>query len=344
MRIGLGLITCQTVPGDSRPWSQLYREALHLCRAAEDLGFHSVWTPEHHFFPDGYISAPLTFAAAVAAVTRRLRIGQEVMLAPLYDPIHLAEAAATIDQISEGRLLLGLGAGWRKAEFDVFAPTHDDRGRQLTECVKVLRGAFGDGPFSFQGHFHAYRDLDVTPKPFQRPSIPILMGAYTDPGVRRAARHGDGYLAPFPGYPEADRRVALARDTARAAGRPPEQLVFAFHQAFHVTDDCDAFEEALPHLNYMAWRLAEMGDGQAVRSSSGPPPPSPEQIERYRASIVAGSPSEAAQWVEGFRQHYGDEVILIARLYLPGLSFERQLRAVRLFAGAVISSSTVLEV
>ncbi len=163
------------------------------------------------------------------------------------------------------------------------------------------------------------------------------MGAYTDPGVRRAARHGDGYLAPFPGYAEADRRVALARATARDAGRRPDELTFAFHQAFHVADDRDAFDEALPHLHYMSWRLAQMEEGYGANHTSVLEPPGPEQVERYRASIIAGSPVHAAKWVDTFRKHYGDEVVLIARLYLPGLPFERQVRAIELFARAVIS-------
>ncbi len=83
------------------------------------------------------MSAPLTFAAAAVAVTTRLEVGQEIMLAPLYDPVHLAEEAATIDQISGGRLILGVGTGWRREEFDVFAPSWDTRAHQLSECVRV---------------------------------------------------------------------------------------------------------------------------------------------------------------------------------------------------------------
>jgi probable F420-dependent oxidoreductase len=338
MRIGLGLITCQTVAGDRRTWTDLYSEALQLCRLAENLGFDSVWTPEHHFFPDGYMSAPLTFAAAAVAVTTRLKVGQEIMLAPLYDPVHLAEEAATIDQISGGRLMLGVGTGWRREEFDVFAPSWDTRAHQLSECVRVLRGAFGDEPFTFEGEFHTYRDLYVTPKPVQRPSVPILMGAYTDPGIRRAARLGDGYIVPFPGYEEADRRKELALATVRSAGRDPEKFSFTFHQAFHVTDDCDAFEEALPHLHYMSAQLAQMGEAKGQVTPAVPGVATREQIDRYRSSIIAGDPARAAEWVDTFRDHFGDDTILIARLYLPGLAFERQVRAIELFAKSVLTA------
>ena len=105
------------------PWPQdparLYGFTLELCEEAEHLGTHSVWLSEHHLFDDGYLPQPLTFAAAVAARTRRTRIGTAVLLAPLHHPVEIAEQVAVVDLVSDGRLELGLGAGYRAPEFEL---------------------------------------------------------------------------------------------------------------------------------------------------------------------------------------------------------------------------------
>ena len=338
MRIGLGLITCQTVAGDRRTWTDLYSEALQLCRIAEQLGFELVWTPEHHFFPDGYMSAPLTFAAAAVAVTTRLEVGQEIMFALLYDPVHLAEEAATIDQISGGRLILGVGTGWRREEFDVFAPSWDTARISSPNSVRVLRGAFGDEPFTFEGEFHTYRDLYVTPKPVQRRACKSSWARtrIQGSGVRLGSATATSCHSPATKKPTDGKALALA--TVRSAGRDPGKFSFTFHQAFHITDDCDAFEEALPHLHYMSAQLAQMGEAKGQVTPAVPGVATREQIDRYRSSIITGDPARAAEWVNTFRDHFGDDTILIARLYLPGLAFDRQVRAIELFAKSVLTA------
>ena len=93
--------------------AEVYGFTLEMCEEADRLGCHSIWLSEHHLFDDGYLPQPLTFAAAVAARTRRLRIGTTIVIAPLHHPVELAEQAAVVDIISHGRLELGLGAGYR---------------------------------------------------------------------------------------------------------------------------------------------------------------------------------------------------------------------------------------
>lgn len=177
-----------------RPWADLYAETLeHIC-FAEALGFDDVWTTEHHFLDDGYSPSVLTLCAAIASRTTRVRIGTRVLLAPLYNPLRLAEDAATVDVLSGGRLDLGIGLGYRLGEYDGLGVAVAKRGARLEEIVSILRQAWEPGELTFSGRFYAADGVSVTPKPVQRP-IPIWIGGSSDAAARRAARLGDGLLA-----------------------------------------------------------------------------------------------------------------------------------------------------
>jgi alkanesulfonate monooxygenase SsuD/methylene tetrahydromethanopterin reductase-like flavin-dependent oxidoreductase (luciferase family) len=196
VKVGFGSVTCQRGPGDSRSDGERYREGLKLAAEAERLGFDSVWLSEHHFFPDGYTPSVLVHAAAIAARTERITIGTGVLLAPLHNPVRLAEDAATAQLLARGRLVLGIAQGWRRDEFDGLGVPYEGRHLRLEEIVRSLRAAWGDGP--------------VTPKP--EPPPPIWIGGMSEAAVRRAARLGDAYLASWSTVEEFRRRVAWARE------------------------------------------------------------------------------------------------------------------------------------
>jgi probable F420-dependent oxidoreductase len=177
-----------------RPWQDVYAETLEHIQLAEALGFDDVWTTEHHFIEDGYSPAILMLCAAIAARTSRVGIGTRVLLAPLYNPVRLAEDAATADVLSGGRLILGVGLGYRDEEYAGLGIPTGSRGQRLEEIVSVLRQAWGPSPVDFSGRFFAYDGVQVTPKPVQQP-IPVWIGGGSPATALRAARIGDGLLA-----------------------------------------------------------------------------------------------------------------------------------------------------
>ena len=156
-----------------KPWEEVYAGLLDQIAMADELGYDSIWLTEHHFVEDGYTPSPVPLMAAIAARTRRVQISTDILILPLYHPVKLAEDIATIDAISNGRVMLGVGAGYRDEEFEAFGTSRRERGRRMEEGVAVLRGCWADGPFSFHGKHYMYSNIDVTPKPVQKPHPPL---------------------------------------------------------------------------------------------------------------------------------------------------------------------------
>ena len=156
-------------PEFGAPARELYAAALDQVQWADELGFDSVGLGEHHGSPDGYDPSPLILASAMGGRTRRIRFRTAVVLAPLYDPIKLAEDAAVAQLASGGRLILGIGGGYRPAEFETFGVRLADRWRLVGETIELLRLAWTGEPFAWQG-----RTCRVTPRP--DPPPPILLG------------------------------------------------------------------------------------------------------------------------------------------------------------------------
>ena len=232
MRLGYGLLTAQRHPADARPWADLYAEAIEYGVLADTAGFDSLWTSEHHFVDDGYLPAQLPVLAAIAARTTRIRLGTGVLLAPMFDPLHLAEDAAVVDLISRGRLILGLGIGWRDEEFDGFGVPASQRASRIEGTISVLRQAWGEGLVTGDGRRFAYPEpgLNVTPKPVRGAATPIWIGAGAEPAVRRAGRIADGYLGSGASPEAIAQRAAWIREEAEAAGRDPAGIEIAVHR------------------------------------------------------------------------------------------------------------------
>jgi alkanesulfonate monooxygenase SsuD/methylene tetrahydromethanopterin reductase-like flavin-dependent oxidoreductase (luciferase family) len=266
------------------PWRQhparLYGYTLELCEEAERLGAHSVWLSEHHLFDDGYLPQPLTFAAAVAARTTRVRIGTAVLLAPLHSAAEIAEQVAVVDLVSNGRVDLGLGAGYRVPEFELFGADISRRFGLTDGRVRELRALWAEGR--------------VTPAPVQ-PRVPIWLGYQGPKGARRAGRLGEGLLsataALWEPYAEGLREGGHEPAAGRMAGS---------FQGF-VTDDPDRDWPVVSR--HLAYQLDSYR--RYMVEGTDAPIPKPVDPERVRArdsdaplaSFVYGTPDDVAQIV-----------------------------------------------
>ncbi len=213
-----------------RPWVDHYRQALEQTEEAERLGIDSVWLSEHHFFEDGYLPQPLTMAAALAARTSRVRIGTAILVAPLRPAVQIAEDAALVDILSDGRLDLGLGAGYRVPEYAAFGADITKRYTDTLSRVDDVVRLLADG--------------GVTPGPVQSP-LPVWVGFGGPQGARRAGRRGHRLLSIDP------RLAGPYREGLEEGGHGAEAGRMAGLMNVLVADDPEAARERLaPHLAY----------------------------------------------------------------------------------------------
>jgi probable F420-dependent oxidoreductase len=215
VKFGIG-ITATEDPALRNPWDSVFRQASR----AEEAGFDLV-TASHHRFTAGYDAASTwTVLAAIAARTERIRLGTNIFIVPLDHPLDLAEQIATVDRISNGRVFLGAGLGYRPYEYEAVGVPYRRRGRLMTECLEIIQRAWVEDRLSYDGEHFKFHDLEVLPKPVQSPRPPIYTGANSRAALHRAARWGDGYLVPFPDpLPKVQETLAWYRREAAANGR-----------------------------------------------------------------------------------------------------------------------------
>jgi alkanesulfonate monooxygenase SsuD/methylene tetrahydromethanopterin reductase-like flavin-dependent oxidoreductase (luciferase family) len=332
---GLGMISAQRHPADTRTDSDIYRDILELAVEAERAGFDALWLSEHHFVDDGYMPSLLPVAAAIAVRTRTIDIGTGVLLAPLYPPLRLAEDAATVDLLSEGRLVLGLGAGYRDEEFAGLGVPKDDAGRRLRATIRTLRTAWSTEPVADDG---ATAHVMVTPKPYRPGGPPIWLGARGPAAIRRAGRLANGFLAARV-TPEAFRQqVELVRGELRAQGRSHAEFMFSVHCPVFAWPGGGAWERMRESFHYVEWKYQDMlAEPYGTRSHASVVPPLTAGVEqRLRPTALIGTPAEVAEQIQAFHRAAGEPFHFIARLYWPGLEPALQREAVQVFADEVM--------
>lgn len=318
MALGFGLLSAQRAAGDHRTWEDVYQETINLTVELERLGYESVWTTEHHFVDDGYMPSLLVTSAAIAAATTTIAIGTGVILAPLHRPVRLAEDAATVQVISDGRLHLGLGLGWSTIEFEALGVDMAVRGKAMTEMLQFLPRAWTGEPFKWEGDVYAYPELAVRPAPATQ--IPLIVGGGVDQAVRRAARHADGFFSNASPTRFAH-QIAVGTEEMERIGRDPETFRWIYYGVMYPGPRTDILKSAWEQR----WKYSDM-EASAVRDGiATPPDPTSAEAESVTSHILGGSTAEIIDTVNRIREGAGAPVEWIARSYFPDLGYEQQL-------------------
>jgi probable F420-dependent oxidoreductase len=207
--------------GQRDPYGQTYE----LARIAEEVGFDTATVGHHHFMP-GNMSDPLTFLAAVAVRTDRLRVATGILQLPVHNPVRVAEQVATVDELSGGRVSLGVGLGWWPLEYEVHGSVFAERGARMEEALEILRLVWANEDVSYDGRFWSFPPLTVHPRPVQRPGPPLWVAGVADAAVRRAARLGDAWLCgPVQSLGKAQSCLRVYREACTVAGQPGDWIL-----------------------------------------------------------------------------------------------------------------------
>jgi alkanesulfonate monooxygenase SsuD/methylene tetrahydromethanopterin reductase-like flavin-dependent oxidoreductase (luciferase family) len=310
MRFGL-LCSAQADNELSPEAGQGFRDYLDLNVEAEALGYHSSFSVEHHFTGWNQVSAPLTLLACLAMRTTTLRLGAAVMVLPWHNPVLLAEQAATLDLVSNGRLDFGVGKGYRHNEFKGFGIPQDEAEARFDESLEVIiRSWTSRSRFSHRGRYWRFEDIVVEPPTAQRPHPPVWVAAASPSSIRRAASRGFHLILDQYAGPDAiAERIALYRSGREARGDAFDPMQVAVARQLYVAKDEADKEEALA-------RQAEY-TRRTVAVSRSPGRDAGSHVLAYantagatEANALYGTPDEICGMLEALNRAGADYVLL----------------------------------
>lgn len=310
-----------------------YAETQAQARLAEELGYDSVWIFEHHGVEhaDGsahYFPSPLLVLAGLATATRRIRLGSGVLILPFAHPLRVAEEVALLDHMSGGRVVLGVGTGYRRAEFDAFGVPYAERGARTAEALGLVGRLLAERVVTYRGRFYSLEGASV-PAPVQRPRPPIWVGGWSAPAIRRAAALGDAWI----GGLTADRArvaecIAMYRAALAAEGRDPAQAEVALEREVFVAldrGDAEVARRALERMyreEHVRWGHANVAEDASSFA------------DLARDRFLVGDPDEVREAVDRYREL--GVTHLVCRMQFPGLPPRLAARSMRLFAAEVM--------
>jgi probable F420-dependent oxidoreductase len=308
-----------------------YRDALEEVVRAEDLGFDSVWMEEHHSVTDHYWPSPLPVLAGFATRTTRMRLGTDILVAPFYHPVRLAEDAAMLDVMSGGRFVLGIAIGYKPDEFALYGAALEKRGARFEEQLAVMKALWTQDRVAFHGTYYTV-DGRLEPRPVTRPHPPVWIGGWGDITLRRAATLADNWV---PG-PTADLARLLAGKqqflaNRRAAGRNEAVTEWPLTRDVIIADtDREARELAEKHImiSYRkeyagGWRHPFIDASIAIDLDA-----------LMQNRFLIGGPDQVVRALRPFVTEYG-MTHLICRVFFPGMPHRHIMRELELIAKEV---------
>ncbi|MGH7960813.1 MAG: LLM class flavin-dependent oxidoreductase [Candidatus Binatia bacterium] len=252
-------------------------------RRAETLGYDSLWVQEQ-IISDAPLLEPVTLLTYAAALTSKLRLGTAVLLTVIRNPVQLAKSLSSLDQLSQGRLIVGVGIGGAHVRESVFGVSSERRARQFVEGLQVLKALWTQPQATIQGDFWRFENVAMEPKPIQQPHPPLWIGAHTAVGLKRAVRYGDGWMgAGSSSSADFVRNVGLLRQVLDEAGRDPATFPISKRVYLAVDADRDRAERRLREWFAMRYKNADMATRVSIWGSRA------ECIDKLSELVRAGA-------------------------------------------------------
>ena len=354
MHLGM-IMECDYRQGGTQ--EEAFQEAFSLAQLAEETGLDGVWLAERHFAaPRGpneaftgtpsIVSVPLVLASAIAARTERLRIGMAVAVLPLCHPIRMAEEAATVDQISLGRLDFGVGRSAFARVYDGYDIPYAESRERFQECLEVIMKAWTQERFSHKGKYFTFNDLCVVPKPYQKPHPPIRMAATTSETFPQVGKRGLSIFVGLRGFdvPEVAHHLEVYREARREAGHPDKGDAL-LRIPVYVAETVD---KAISEPEASTMRSYRYNAASFTRSASEAGATASEQRvqrgqrlssisyeELLRDRLVYGTPEMVAERLGRLCEDLGLSGVVIEPNLGGGIPTQQVFNSVRLFAEKV---------
>lgn len=341
MKPNFGIFLLSNLP----PWkteNEVVQGALEQARLADELGFDAIWVGEHNARVYGIVASCQVLLAAAAAQTTRIKLGAAVTRLPLIHPMRAAEEFALVDQISNGRLYLGIGKGYDNLEFDAYGVDIAERDGRYREAQDIIREVWAAGKIAHHGPYYdiprvGEHPIELFPKPFQDPHPPIfVMISQSDSSVEWAARNGYSFiLGQLPDWDDVKHKIALYRRVARESGFTHDHIDETIQRAqqLKIINVADTTEQAIQEYERgMMWYL----DILANRGSFGfQLEPQPYSYYVEHRSVLLGSPDKLIEDLRDYRAYTGMGGV-VGWFDAGGQPQDQVLRAMRLFAERVL--------
>jgi natural product biosynthesis luciferase-like monooxygenase protein len=325
------------------PLGSYYRRLVDFLVSAEELGYDGIWANEHHFHPyGGLIPSPAVLLSAIAQRTKRMRLGTSVVVLPLHNPIEIAEQLAMVDNMSGGRVDLGIGRGFVPFDYHMWNIPMGEGQERTLESLEVIIKAWSGKPFIHHGKYFDFENVEVWPLVEQQPHPPIWIAASNNPESFTSAGRNGYNLLTVSSLKPIERIAEMARyyhDAWKAAGHAPDGYKYNTHYQIVVDEDRDrarrVIAEAIPRYTSLLSEATSLytAPGQAPRVSALVDFSAEGWIEEGR--ILCGTPDDVVATLQRAERELGITGV-DGTFYFGGMPFETAQRSLRMFAEHVI--------
>ena len=326
---------CTQDPPRGENIARVMHEAVTEAQVAEQSGFDSVLFSEHHQQADGYVANAILMAGLAGMKTEKIKVGTCVTVLPLVHPVHVAEDCAIIDQMTGGRMILGVGVGYQKYDFDAFGVPVEERVKRLEEGIDIIKKCWTEERFSYQGKHYQLHDVSITPKPAQKPHPPIWMGSWSDVGIRRTARMTQGWFTdPLQSLGVVRRFANLYRAECQKRGVTP--FIGLMRDVLVAESMEQAKQESGPlinnHRSYLRNKVYIADEHLEGITSE-------EQwtFERaHKDRFIIGSPKDCRDQLQMWQKEVRPDCLIVRMRLSDGPAHERVVKAIRMFGEQVM--------
>ena len=330
MKLGF-FVTNQYLPGESM--SEKIQESSEQVRAARDAGFSLIATGEHYLAAPYQMSTSFTLLSRLAADAGDMQVAATVILVPLHNPVELAESISTLDAITNGKFVFGVGLGYRDEEYSAFGVKREERVGRMNEAMDLIKRLWSEDEVEFNGKYYTVPKTKISTKPVQNPHPPIWVAANNDVAIRRAARWGYPWLInPHATVPMVADQWTKYKSALDEFGNPVPDDLPMMREMYVAEDRETAYLESRPFLEAKYKAYADWGQDKALPGEESFSVPY-QDLAKDR--FLLGSPDDI---VEEFRRYHDELGVnhMICRMQWPGMPQEKVLKQIELLGREVI--------